>query len=149
MSEENKATEEISEISATSPQTVSETLSQGDEEKFKELCHEMKAIHSRYMADGKLLNEKKTEFKTLAEKLGVTKFEDDDVRVSMTTVTSEYLDEEPTIEYLKQHGLEKYIHTKEFFIDEELHMAILKKEIDGKDLRLFMKSSQQIRVNIR
>jgi len=47
------------------------------------------------------------------------------------------LDEELVLKYLKEHGLEKFIHTKEYFDETELAMAIANGQINGADLAPF------------
>lgn len=47
------------------------------------------------------------------------------------------LDEELVLKYLKEHELEKFIHTKEYFDETELAMAIANGQINGADLAPF------------
>lgn len=116
---------------------------------FIEMCHEAKELHSEYKRIEKLLGAVKDNIKIKAKDLGIMSFKDDITKILISDVEKQYLDETPTIEYLKKNGLEKYIHTKEYFDDNEIVMGITNHEINREDLLPFFKSEKSTRITIK
>jgi len=115
---------------------------------LKELCHKMNETNKLKKEYEKQLEQDKKEFKKIIEELGVTEYQDESVKVSLTVVDKSYLAETPTLNYLKEKGLSEYIHTKEFFDYTELTMAATQNKIKLEDLSEFLEKKEESRINI-
>lgn len=130
-------------------ETVVEESEDALRERLKKLCYSMKEHNIAKKDVETKLDAEKTEFKKIVEKLGIDCWQDEFVKVSMTTVEKVDFEEDKTIQYLKDNNLTEYIHTKEFFDYSELAMAATQNKLKLEELAPFAHSSKQTRINIR
>lgn len=71
------------------------------------------------------------------------------ISVSILDVDKTTFNQELVIQYLKEKGLDKYIHTKEYFDESEIAMAMARKEIDATDFAPFTIEKHELRVLIK
>lgn len=116
---------------------------------LKEISIEYREKNNQKKILEKDLDTKKVRIKEIFEALGENAYKDDDVNVYQTITDKSYLDEANTLKFLKEHGLEKYIKTKEYFEPDELTMAILNKEIDASELAQFKVDKKEIRLYVK
>lgn len=116
---------------------------------LKDYSYELKELFFQYKDIEKRYDEKKQKYKAFLTQNKLTGYEDDNFKVMMTEIEKQSLDEEKTLAYLKQKKLDKYIHTKEYFIIEELYMAATKNEFNPADLSEFRKITKEQRITIR
>lgn len=148
-SNENENSVEIPNEDVNAVETVNESVSNNNQINLKDLCYEMKEINSQKKALDKKLEGLKDEFKKYAANNNIDKFEDEFVKVTLTTVDKSFIRSEEAIEYLKQHKLERYVHTKEYINDDELIMAVTRKEINTAEFSQFIEEKTEKRINIR
>lgn len=148
-SNEIKNSVEIPNDDVNAFETVNESVSKDNQINLKDLCYEMKEINSQKKALDKKLEGLKDEFKKYAANNNIDKFEDEFVKVTLTTVDKSFIRAEEAIEYLKQHKLERYVHTKEYINDDELIMAVTRKEINTAEFSQFIEEKTEKRINIR
>lgn len=148
-SNEIKNSVEIPNDDVNAFETVNESVSKDSQINLKDLCYEMKEINSQKKALDKKLEGLKDEFKKYAANNNIDKFEDEFVKVTLTTVDKSFIRSEEAIEYLKQHKLERYVHTKEYINDDELIMAVTRKEINTAEFSQFIEEKTEKRINIR
>lgn len=117
--------------------------------RLKQLCNEMKQHNIILKEYENKLKAEKEELKQLSKELGIDKYQDENVKVTIITVDKSILDEIPTLTYLKEHNLNAYIHTKEFFDYTELVMASTQNKIKIEDLAPFVIKKEEVRVNIK
>lgn len=142
-------TDKSSEINGSGEIYINDAVSTDTPKDFIEMCHEAKELHSEYKRIEKLLGAVKDKIKIKAKDLGIMSFKDDTTKILISNVETQYLDEIPTMEYLKKNGLEKYVHTKEYFDVKEIVMGISKHEIKREDLLPFFKSEESTRITIK
>lgn len=128
---------------------VSETVSAGENEILRDLCYKMKELNQNKKAIEKELEAMKSKFKDIAASEGIDRFEDDNVKVTLTVVDKSFIRAEEAIQYLKDKGLNKFVHTKEYIDDDELLMAITRKEVNANDFAQFIEEKKENRINIR
>lgn len=143
------AKEGIQETDNGSLQPISEAERAEKMAQLTELAHTIGGLQVEYKAREKMLEAKKDEFKKLAKQLGVDLVEDDRVKINLNTVDKSYLNIEPTIEFLRNNGFTKYIHTKEYFVDEEISLAMSRNEIKPEALAPFLISKSETRMTIK
>ena len=117
--------------------------------RMAELCRQMKQKRDEYSRADKELSALKKEFKELAAVMGISQFETEGAAVSITEIDKSYLDEKPTIQYLRDHGLEEFIHSKEYFEYAELGMGVAQNKINATDLNPFLIKKIETRINIK
>ena len=117
--------------------------------RMSEICNLMKRKRDEYSKAEKELSALKKEFKELAAKMGVSQFETPEAAVSITEIDKSFLDEKPTIQYLKDHGLSDYIHSKEYFEYAELGMGVTQNKINAAELNQFLIKKVETRINIK
>lgn len=137
--------EETTKATAEPNAAVTEAL----KKEIDQLAVEIKEENKELKAREKNLASKKDRFKEIAKTLGIDYYENDLAKISLTTVDKSYLRVDDTIEYLRNKGFNKYIHTKEYFLDEEIYMAISRNEIKSEDMAQFMETKTETRMNIR
>lgn len=148
-SNENKNSVEILNNNENTSSEVNESVSNDNNINLKDLCYKMKELNAQKKALDKELDGLKDEFKKYAADNNIDKFEDDFVKVTLTTVDKSFIRSEEAIEYLKQHKLERYVHTKEYINDDELIMAVTRKEINTAEFSQFIEEKTEKRINIR
>ncbi|MEG1565826.1 MAG: hypothetical protein RR342_03715 [Bacilli bacterium] len=119
------------------------------EDELKHLCYDMKVNDKAKKAYEKKLDDQKKRFKEIVAQLDTDKFEDEDVKVSMSTIDKSYLDPDNTLAFLKENNLNEYIHIKEFFDYSELTMAATQNKINPKDLSQFVIKKFETRITIK
>lgn len=148
-SNENENSVEIHIEDVNTPQTINESVSERNQVNLKDLCYKMKEINTQKKALEKELEELKGEFRKYATNNNINKFEDEFVKVTLTTVDKSFIRSEEAIEYLKRHKLGRYVHTKEYINDDELIMAVTRKEINTAEFSQFIEEKIENRINIR
>lgn len=146
---ENEKSVEIPTEDVNASQTINESVSEGNQVNIKDLCYKMKEINTQKKALDKELEELKDIFREYATGNNIDRFEDEFVKVTLTTVDKSFIRSEEAIEYLKRHKLKRYIHTKEYINDEELIMAVTRKEINTAEFSQFIEEKIEKRINIR
>lgn len=146
---ENVKSVEIPTEEVNASQTIIESVSEGNQVDIKDLCYKMKEINAQKKALDKELDGLKDKFKEYAANNNIDKFEDEFVKVTLTTVDKSFIRSEEAIEYLKQHKLGRYVHTKEYINDDELIMAVTRKEINTAEFSQFIEEKIEKRINIR
>ena len=71
------------------------------------------------------------------------------ISVSILDVDKTTFNQELVIKYLREKRLDKYIHTKEYFDESEIAMAMARKEIDAADFAPFTIEKHELRVLIK
>ena len=118
-------------------------------EKLKELAMSLKETNLFKKKYEEELKTKKDEFKELASELGVDSYKDEFVKVSISDIEKISFDTDSVIVMLRDKGLEKYIHTKEYIDESELAIAITKNELRAEDIKPFMSETHEKRINIK
>lgn len=107
-------------------------------------------LNETYKNMGKQITENKDIIKNLLSELNMNDFTSPSgVHVTTTTIDKSFLDEQLVLTYLKEHGFENYIKTKEFFDQTEIAMAVANNEIPAADLAPFRVEKTEIRLNIK
>lgn len=107
-------------------------------------------LNETYKSMGKQITENKDIIKELLTELNMNDFTSPSgVHVTTTTIDKSFLDEQLVLTYLKEHGFEKYIKTKEFFDQTEIAMAVANNEIPAADLAPFRVEKTEVRLNIK
>lgn len=70
-------------------------------------------------------------------------------KVSLTTIDKSTIDSEQLINYLKEHNLEQYIHTKEYIDESEIIYAVSQDLIKAEDLAPMQIPKLEYRLNIK
>lgn len=96
-----------------------------------------------------LASSQNNEIKDILEKLNINNFEDENFKVSITKIDKSSLDETLVLKYLKEHGLEKYIRTKEYFEPDDLVIASNNGDLNIEDLSSFKIEKFETRLNIK
>ena len=117
--------------------------------RLKEFSYEIKDLYDKYKDIEKRYEEKKAAYKNFLSENNLQGYDDDSMRIKMTEVEKQTLDEEKTLMYLRQKKLDKYIHTKEYFIIEELYMAATRNEFNPADLNEFRKVIKEQRLHFK
>lgn len=128
---------------------VPEAPKKEPKDKLRELALSLKEKNIQKKQNETELKALKDEFKSLAKELGVDSYKDEDVKVSISEISKISFDSEGVIQVLKQRGLDKYIHTKEYFDEAEIAMAITKNELKAEEIKPFMSETNETRINIR
>lgn len=122
----------------------------------EELYAQLKKVGAEYKENKKeekvykdLATKQNNKIKEILTKLNIDKFEDENFKVSLTTIDKSYLDETLVLKYLKEHNLEKYIRTKEYFEPDDLIIASNNGEINIEDLSPMRIEKFETRLNIR
>ena len=144
------ARKSLASIVKTSADVEQHNEEQNDLKKLEEYVDKVGELNDTYRTLGKQLTENKDTIKAL-----LSKFKYDDytspngTRVTTSTVDKSYLDEQLVLNYLREHGFDKYIKTKEFFDQTEIAMAIANNEIAVEDLAPFRVEKTEVRLNIK
>ena len=92
----------------------------------------------------------KSEIKIILNTLNLTEFiGDTGTTLSLSEIDKTTLNEEFTIKYLKDKGLNQFVHTKEYFDETELAMAVARGEVNPVDLAPFRIEKKEIRLIIK
>lgn len=144
------ARKSLANIVKTSADVERQNEEQNELKKLEECVDKVGELNDTYKTLGKQLTENKDTIRTLLSKL---KYDDytspNGTRVTTSTIDKSYLDEELVLNYLREHGLEKFIKTKEFFDQTEIAMAIANNEIAAEDLAPFRVEKVEVRLNIK
>lgn len=117
--------------------------------RLKEISLEYRELNKTSKEYNKKLDERKVEIKDILGKLDKSDFKDDDIKITLTTIDKSYLEELPTIKYLKSKGLDKYIRQKEYFEPDELIIAANNGELNLEELAQFKVEKTEQRLTIR
>lgn len=122
----------------------------------EELYAQLKKVGAEYKQNKKeekvykdLTSKQNTEIKEILTKLGIDNFEDENFKVSISTIDKSYLDETLVLKYLREHNLEKYIRTREYFEPDDLVIASNNGEINLEDLSSMKIEKIETRLNIK
>lgn len=108
------------------------------------------ALDADYKATGKIITENKNTIKEIFANKDLSEFTTDSgVKASITTIDKSTLNETEVLNYFHNHGLDKYIKTKEYFDEAEVAMAIANNELNASDFAPFMIEKTEIRLNIK
>lgn len=118
-------------------------------EELQQLSMVIRDCYKTFKSAEKILEDKKQEFKKMAKELDVDLVENEKIKISLSTVDKSFLDVEPTIAFLRNSGMTQYIHQKDYFMDEEITLAISRREIEPQDLAPFLISKSETRMNIK
>lgn len=117
--------------------------------KLKDVGNAYRENKKTYNALEKETDKQKAEIKEILSQLEVDNFKDDDIKITITTIDKSYLDNELTLKYLKEHGLEKYIRTKEYFEPDDLIIASNNGELDLTEISQFKVEKTETRLTVR
>ena len=99
--------------------TENETITQPDTsqlvdtEKLKEMSYEIMQLDEEYKRIKEIYDEKKEAYKSFLKKHNLFGYQDDKVWINMIQADRSTLEEKPVLDYLKEKGLTKYVHTKD------------------------------------
>lgn len=117
--------------------------------KLKEIGIVYRENKKTYNALEKETDKQKSEIKEILSNLGITEFKDDDIKLTITTIDKSYLDSELTLKYLKEHGLLKYVRTKEYFEPDDLIIASNNGELNLEELSQYKVEKIETRLNVK
>ena len=129
---------------------VKETVVDNRIQQLEDAIDKIAEIEPQFKTMEKVMKTQKDVVKSLCLDLKYDSFESrSGKKISLTHIDKSFLDPAQTIEWLRSHGFEHYIKTKEYFDEAELAMAIVNEEIKAEDLAPFTVAKEEIRLNIK
>lgn len=98
----------------------------------------------------KRVNDYKDEIKQLFKDLNLTEYTaTSGAKITMSVIDKSTIDNNKLINYLKEHNMTQYIHTKEFVDENEIIYAVSKDLIKAEDLAPMQINKTEYRINIK
>lgn len=92
----------------------------------------------------------KDEIKQLFNDLGILEYTaTDGSKITMSVIDKTTIDQEQLINYLKEKGLNQFIHTKEYIDENEIAYAVAQDTINASDLAPMQIEKTEYRMNIK
>lgn len=128
---------------------IAETQKKDD--KLATLAKAIDSVHDKnkdYKELESFMKSQKSTIKEIMCELNLTNFETPNGnKATVSVVDKSFMNPELTLQYLKEHGLTQFIHTREYFDEAEIAMAIANAEINAQDLAPFVVKQTEYRLN--
>lgn len=119
------------------------------EKKLEELVPKFYEINEVAKSSKKESDSYKEEIKNIFEELNIKDFTVNNIKVSVQNIEKTSFIEPLVIDYLKQHGLDYLIKTKEYIDEADILMAASKNEINVVDLEPFTNTKIEKRITVK
>ena len=119
------------------------------EKKLEELVPKFYEINEVAKSSKKESDSYKEEIKNIFEELNIKDFTVDNIKVSVQDIEKTSFIEPLVIDYLKQHGLDYLVKTKEYIDEADILMAASRNEINVVDLEPFTNTKIEKRITVK
>lgn len=119
------------------------------EKKLEELVPKFYEINEVAKSSKKESDSYKEEIKNIFEELNIKDFTVNNIKVAVQNIEKTSFIEPLVIDYLKQHGLDYLVKTKEYIDEADILMAASKNEINVVDLEPFTNTKIEKRITVK
>lgn len=120
------------------------------QQRLEEVVTSVGQIYKTSSELSKKVTEYKNEIKSLFLELNLKEFVSaTGSKVTMTAVDKSTVDSDQLINYLKEHNLEQFIHTREYIDESEIAYAVAQNVINAADLGPMTVEKTEYRLNIK
>lgn len=119
------------------------------EKKLEELVPKFYEVNEVAKSSKKESDSYKEEIKNIFEELNIKDFTVNNIKVSVQDIEKTSFIEPLVIDYLKQHGLDNLVKTKEYIDEADILMAASRNEINVVDLEPFTNTKIEKRITVK
>lgn len=119
------------------------------EKKLEEIVPKFYEVNEVAKSSKKESDSYKEEIKNIFEELNIKDFTVDNIKVSVQNIEKTSFIEPLVIDYLKQHGLDYLVKTKEYIDEADILMAASRNEINVIDLEPFTTTKIEKRITVK
>lgn len=119
------------------------------EKKLEEIVPKFYEVNEVAKSSKKESDSYKEEIKNIFEELNIKDFTVDNIKVSVQNIEKTSFIEPLVIDYLKQHGLDYLVKTKEYIDEADILMAASRNEINVVDLEPFTTTKIEKRITVK
>lgn len=119
------------------------------EKKLEELVPKFYEVNEVAKSSKKESDSYKEEIKNIFEELSIKDFTVNNIKVSVQDIEKTSFIEPLVIDYLKQHGLDYLVKTKEYIDEADILMAASRNEINVVDLEPFTNTKIEKRITVK
>lgn len=119
------------------------------EKKLEELVPKFYEVNEVAKSSKKESDSYKEEIKNIFEELNIKDFTVNNIKVSVQDIEKTSFIEPLVIDYLKQHGLDYLVKTKEYIDEADILMAASRNEINVVDLEPFTNTKIEKRITVK